>query len=289
MMDFKSFWQSSFATTWLILKLIVPFYILAEVLFYFDLLRHIDFLFAPITELIGLPPEATPALIAGMMFNLYAAIAFAAPLELSAYQWSVLGLFLGICHSLLVETAIIKKIGVSVFYTILMRVSAGILAVFTLNLFPKSWFAGTRAAAIPKPETYASVQDMLLSSAYKAVILAVEVTILVIAVLFVLELIKSSQWLKNYQQKVSKSFSIMTGLILGITYGAGVLINESRAGHMNRTDLWFVSTFLIICHAIIEDTLLFVIFGANLWLLVIIRMIMAIGFSFIVANAIKPA
>lgn len=37
----------------------------------------------------------------------------------------------------------------------------------------------------------------------------------------------------------------------------------------------------MICHAIIEDTLLFVIFEANLYIIVIFRVIAAIVFSFI--------
>ncbi len=35
----------------------------------------------------------------------------------------------------------------------------------------------------------------------------------------------------------------------------------------------------MICHAIIEDTLLFVIFGANIWVIVTLRVIFAFIFA----------
>jgi hypothetical protein len=37
---------------------------------------------------------------------------------------------------------------------------------------------------------------------------------------------------------------------------------------MSNKDVFFVATFLMICHAIIEDTLLFVIFGADFTMVV---------------------
>ena len=84
----------------LILKFVVPLYLLADILLYFDLLRPLGFLFAPVTSLLDLPPEAAVALAGGVLINIYAGIAFAAPLDLSPYQWTVLAVFLGVCHSM---------------------------------------------------------------------------------------------------------------------------------------------------------------------------------------------
>ncbi len=69
---------------------------------------------------------------------------------------------------------------------------------------------------------------------------------------------------------------------LGITYGAGILIKEAQNSNLSKADIFFILVlFLMICHAIIEDTLLFVIFEANLYIIVIFRVIAAIVFSFI--------
>jgi hypothetical protein len=95
--------RSAVRSAWLIVKLIVPIYILADILLYFDLLGHITFIFAPVTSYLGLPSEAAMAIAGGVLINLYAGIAFAAPLGLTPYQWTILAVFLGVCHSMVVE------------------------------------------------------------------------------------------------------------------------------------------------------------------------------------------
>ena len=88
----KSF-KASFKSSWTILMLIVPIYILADLLFYYDLLSHITFIFKPLVTLLGLPQEVSLAIVSGLFLNLYAAIAFAEPLGLGAKEWTILAVF----------------------------------------------------------------------------------------------------------------------------------------------------------------------------------------------------
>ena len=88
--------KTSLKSSWTILKLIVPIYILADLLFYYNLLSYITFIFKPLVNLLELPQEAALAIVSGLFLNLYAAIAFAAPLGLGAKEWTVLAVFLGI-------------------------------------------------------------------------------------------------------------------------------------------------------------------------------------------------
>ena len=57
--------RSAFSSALLILKYVVPFYLLADILDHFDLLRHLGFLFAPLTGLLDLPTGAAVALAVG--------------------------------------------------------------------------------------------------------------------------------------------------------------------------------------------------------------------------------
>ena len=118
--DIKQTLNSSLRSSILILKLIVPLYILADILLYLGWLDYISFIFEPITTVLNLPSETALTLAAGLLINLYAAIAFAAPLGLTPYEWTILGVFLGICHSMLVESAIMKKLGISYKYSFLL-------------------------------------------------------------------------------------------------------------------------------------------------------------------------
>ena len=116
-MNFKLTMQRSYKSAWIILKLVIPIYILADILYFYNTLSYVAFLVEPFTSMIGLPAEASLAIISGMFLNLYAAVAFAAPLDLTPHQWSILAVFLGVCHSLVVESVIMKKIGISNIYS----------------------------------------------------------------------------------------------------------------------------------------------------------------------------
>jgi len=271
----------------LILKLVIPLYIFADILIYFGWLEYVSFIFEPITDVLHLPSSAALSLAAGIFLNIYAAIAFAAPLGLSPYEWTILGLFLGVCHSMIIESAIMKKIGVSLIYSYILRISVAFLAVVPLWYMPRVWFGGDIVSKVDKKVIYKSFFDMLEHSVYNSVFLSIKIIILIVFIIFLMDFIKSINIVKKYQQKVSTSFSIVAGLILGITYGAGVLLKEANSGSLSKKDILYIGTFLMICHSIIEDTLLFVIFGANYWVMVSIRVISALLISYVVSKIAK--
>jgi hypothetical protein len=267
--------NSALKTSLLILKLVIPFYLLADVLIYLGLLQKISFIFEPITSIIGLNQNVSLSIAAGILFNIYAAIAFAAPLNLSAYEWTILGLFLGIAHALPVENAIMKKLGISYIYSTVLRISSGILAVLIFRLLPFTMDNKTIHKEISITQ-YNSFFEMLLNSFINATILSLKIIALISVIIFVMDFIKKKIF-KN--KKLNASFSIITGLILGITYGAGILLAEKKS--LSKKEIFYIGTFLMVCHSIIEDTALFVIFGANLWILISIRLILAIIISFL--------
>jgi hypothetical protein len=96
------------ALVWFLLKTILPLYVATEILKASGLLAYISSFLAPVMGLFGLPAEAAAVLTAGLLVNLYAAAAVAAPLGLDWAQVSVIGLILGIAHSLVVEGAVVR-------------------------------------------------------------------------------------------------------------------------------------------------------------------------------------
>lgn len=281
--------KTSLKSSWTILKLIVPIYILADVLFYYNLLSHITFIFKPLVSLLGLPQEAALAIVSGLFLNLYAAIAFAAPLGLDAKEWTVLALFLGIAHSLIVETEIMKRLGLSRIYSILLRLSVGLLVGGLTSKLPQSWFSSEILQETITPEhlVYQSLFDLLQNSLYESLSLSLKVIALVTLLIFFLDFIKSLAIIEKHSHKVNSGFSITVGVILGITYGAGILISEYEKGVLQKKEILFIGTYLMIAHAIIEDTLLFVIFGANPWLIVGLRLAFATLIAYLIVKYSK--
>jgi len=281
-MNFKNSLNSSLKSAWIILKLVIPIYILADILFYYNTLSYVSFIVEPFTSILGLPAEASLAIISGIFLNLYAAIAFAAPLDMTVQQWTVLAVFLGICHSLVVESVIMKKIGISTFYSYMMRFFVGLFVGYLTYIMPSSWFVSTLSTQdFTQKIVYDNFIDLIYGSSYNATILSIKIILLISVLIFIMDFIKTRKFVLESQKNVSKGFSILVGIILGITYGAGILIQEAKSGAISKADLFYIGTFLMICHAIIEDTLLFVIFGADFTMVIVIRTVAAIILSYI--------
>lgn len=72
------------------------------------------------------------------------------------------------------------------------------------------------------------------------------------------------------------SFPLSIGIVFGITYGSGVMFDYFNEGEITKEDVSIIILFLIICHALIEDTLLFWTVGGNFWLLSFGRIFLAL-------------
>lgn len=267
--------KASLSSGILILKLVIPFYILADILLYFDLLRPVSILFSPITSILQLPTETAMAICAGVFLNLYAAVAFAAPLGLNSQEWTILGVFLGVCHSLPVENSIMKKLGISFFYSTFLRVSMAFLTTLPLFFLPDSFFSGKSSGKTIQLASYVTIPDLLLHSLGNAAILSAKIIGLITLIIFLMDAIKRTPFVTNHAQRVQTSFSLITGQLLGITYGAGILFKEAESGNLQKKDIFFIGTFLMICHSLLEDPLLFMLFGANYWIMIGSRLTMA--------------
>ncbi len=287
--SFKNSFNNSIKSSLIILKLVIPIYILADLLFYYNILESLSFIFSPITSFLNLPNESAMAIITGIFLNLYAAIAFAAPLGLTPKEWTIMGVFLGICHAMIVETAIMKKLGISVTYSIFLRTFVGLLVAYLVSLLPNSLFSNESILNFNTPviNHYNSLKEMLIDSLLNSLYLSMQIILLITIIIFILDYIKSLEIVQKYSSKVNSSFSITIGVVLGITYGAGILINEFNKGNLKQKDILYIGTFLMIAHSLIEDPLLFVIFGANLWIIISSRLIFAIIISYLATRFIK--
>ncbi len=82
-------------------------------------------------------------------------------------------------------------------------------------------------------------------------------------------------FIKPFGFSKKASVSMFTGIILGITYGSGILIAQSEKKELRNMDILLTATFLSMCHAVIEDTLVFVAIGGNGLYMLVIRLIIA--------------
>lgn len=121
---------------------------------------------------------------------------------------------------------------------------------------------------------------------------------IIIPLMIVMEILKDSKILDKLSEKmepIAKFFDIsnaavfplIIGLIFGLSYGAGVIIESAEENNLSKKDLYTLMIFLIACHAVIEDTLLFVVVGASLWFLLGIRLGVAIIISIFASKVLR--
>jgi len=84
------------------------------------------------------------------------------------------------------------------------------------------------------------------------------------------------------------AFPLLAGFFLGIVFGSGVIISFANDGTLTKRDLILVLVFLGICHSIVEDTLIFAALGANWWVLISCRFVLAALAAFAVSLALPP-
>ena len=55
---------------------------------------------------------------------------------------------------------------------------------------------------------------------------------------------------------------LLAGTFLGISYGAAIIIDAGRNGSLNSDEIYLINLFLVICHSLVEDTIIWMALGA---------------------------
>ncbi|MTI81781.1 MAG: nucleoside recognition protein [Firmicutes bacterium] len=131
---FKRGVNKGLSTTWELTKVVVPVYIFVTFLSYTPILEWLAKACQPFMYYLGLPGEASLALVMGMSINLYAAIGVMTTLALTSKEVTILAMMLLLCHSLPMETAVAKRTGVSGSFVVIMRLILSLISGLILNI-----------------------------------------------------------------------------------------------------------------------------------------------------------
>ena len=127
---FKRGFKNGINTLLILLKILVPVYIAVQLLSLSGLLNIIAEIFKPVMSLLGLPGEASLVIMLGYFLGTYAALGAIAAIELTGIQITTIAIMLSISHSLITESAIVKKLGVSAAASVIVRVTFSLLMGF---------------------------------------------------------------------------------------------------------------------------------------------------------------
>ena len=82
---------------------------------------------------------------------------------------------------------------------------------------------------------------------------------------------------------------LFTGIFLGITYGAGIIIRVAREKGLSSRELFLMGLFLAACHSVIEDVLVFVVIGGNGFVILGVRLTLAVLLTALMARVWRAA
>ncbi|AQS59555.1 nucleoside recognition domain-containing protein [Desulforamulus ferrireducens] len=122
------------STTWLLTKVVVPIYVLVTFLSFTPVFNHIADFCSPLMKYVGLPGEASLALVVGNVLNIYGALGVISSLQLNVKEINIIALMLLLSHTIIVESAVAGKCGINPWFIGLCRVILAILAGIILNL-----------------------------------------------------------------------------------------------------------------------------------------------------------
>ncbi|WP_233201458.1 nucleoside recognition domain-containing protein [Sporosarcina sp. P13] len=280
--------QVGLKTSWSLGKIIFPITLLITMLQFTPILPWLVELVAPIMHLFGLRGEAAVPIVLGNTLNLYAGIAGIISLELTVKEVFIIAVMISFAHNLFIETAVALKVGVKLWLVIAVRLGLAMMAGILINLF---WTGGSEIAqygltpqAQVVPEGF---WQLFLLGAEKAAFGVLQLAIIVIPLMVFVQFIKDRNYLERFSKGVSPftkligvkpnaSMTLVAGLLIGLAYGAGVMIQAVQEDGVSKRDITLAFIFLMACHAVIEDTLLFLPLGIPLLPLLIIRLVTAI-------------
>lgn len=293
--------KAGLKTTWSLGKIIFPITLLVTMLQYTPVLPFIIDLVAPIMGLFGLSGDAAIPLVLGNALNLYAGIAGILSLELTVKEVFILAVMLSFSHNIFIETGVALKVGVKLWIVLVVRFGLAALSAIIINVF---WKGGSEMAQYGfAPEASAvpeSWMGIVLIGLEKASFGVLQLAMIVIPLMIMIQILKD----KKYLQKISDmlgpltrllgvqknaSLTLASGLVFGLAMGAGVMIQAVQEDGVSKRDATLVFIFLVACHAVVEDTLIFIPLGIPIWPLLLIRIVTALVLTIFVSYIWRKA
>jgi hypothetical protein len=286
-----------------LMLIVAPVYTLVTVLKYTPAIRVFAEFMSPLMKHFGLPGEAALALILGNVINLYAGLGAVTALKITTDQLTVLSLMLLLSHSQILETAVFFQIRAKWWLLWFIRLALSLLAGIGLSrLIVKSQATGVADAA-----RLAQMAQMRYEGIGRAlgnwargllVDTGLKMFLVLVGIFIILELGRRYGLLEKTLRaigavtrfiglKPESGMPWLAGNVFGIVFGAGVVIETAREGRLDAKQVTLVATFLALCHGLFEDTAIFLVLGANMFWILVPRIVLAVAVTWVLSKVLK--
>lgn len=252
-------------------------------------INRIYFLLEPAMNLLNLPPMAALPLIVGMLTGIYGGIAAMIMLPFSTEQMTLMAIFLLISHNLIQEGIIQGKSGMNPIKATVFRLTASVVTVIIVAQF----FHPEPAASTGAGASFSNAKPliiMLKTWGIETAYLSVKIFVIILSLMMLLGIMKSFNLIQRIVSALNPLLRIfgldrsvgilwLTASVFGLAYGAAVIVEEVKEGHLTNEELTKLHLSIGINHSLVEDPSLFLSLGISpfwLWIPRIITAILAV-------------
>lgn len=288
--------KESAAISLKLLKIMLPISILVKVAGHLGIIDLIAKGISPLMGFVGLSGELGIVWATAMITNIYGGLLVLFTMSqnnvFTVAEITIVASLMLFAHSLPVELKVIGETGAKTSKILAIRVLCGIIAGAFLNFIFKvfNMYQETAVFKFTVKESKPGVLNWISGEVRKYLTIFMIIFIL-LAVMEVLKRIGVIEWINRKFSPVMSfmgidpglSLTCIVGLTMGISYGSGLIIRETKGGKYSSRDLFLVAVFMSLCHALIEDTLLMIPIGAKMvgifWARIVFAVIFTLAFN----------
>ncbi len=297
---FKELGKEISSVSLTLFKIMIPTLIVVKALEMMGLLTHLATVIGPVMNWVGLPESMGLVWITTIFTNIYGGMLVFFYVQqsetLTIAQVTLISLLMLMAHGLPVEARIAQQAGVRLRITLLLRIGGGLLLAWILNQVYLAFdYLQTPNQLIWQPEAQDTSLWGWTKSQLESLIMIQFVIIVLLTSLKILKLVGIERLMKVLLSPLLKVLGISSqassitiiGVTLGLSFGGGLLIYESRQGHISKKDVFSAMCLLALCHSIIEDTLLVLLLGADLSGVLWARLAFSLVFIALLTRAVQ--
>jgi len=262
--------------SFILFRIMVPVVVAVKILDELSLVRYIAAAFQPLMGLVGLPGEMGLVWATAVITNMYGGIvvfaSIAPGLQMTTAQITVIACMILVAHSMPVETTIARKSGVRIRFMIPFRLLSALAFGFTLHtVFSLGGLLQGRGRILWEASAGGGDLDDWALSQLRNMATIFLIVLVLIVLMKVLDRLGVTALLNRMLGPVLTSIGIgrsaatvtIFGMVLGISYGGGLIIRDVRSGKLPDRDVFFSMALMGLSHAIVEDTLLMMSLGGH--------------------------
>ena len=269
---------------WL-LKVMLPISLAVRVLQYVGVIDWLAGYLSPVFSYIGLSGDSAFVFLTSIFLPLYPTIAVMTTLTLTLREATILAVMCLVSHNLPVECSVAHKTGSRFGEIVAFRIVMSFVAAVVLNwLLPQSDAPFSFLASATAEVT--SWGMLLMQWLASSLSLIVTIVLIVTALMVLQRVLEEFGWMHRIAHSLSPLMRLfglpsgcsllwLTGNVVGMAYGAAIMIDEVEEGRLTREEANLVNHHLGVSHSLLEDTMLFVAMGISFWWICLTRLVLA--------------